>query len=209
MKTRKFIPLNLQYFAGGDVDPNKGEVKKTIEAKKTDEVKQTDEVNKTEPKEEPTDKKEDVITLTQAELNKIITDRLTRDRKAKEEEDAEKALKEQGEYKELYEQSMQSIAEMKAEKAKAERDAEIVKTLKSQGLNDEQVQAHFKWVEKSVGEEDSIEEVVKEYVSNFKVDTSVDPSGGFGATQKPKPKDDENIGQELLDRARAHTKVKL
>lgn len=203
MKTRKFIPLNLQYFAGGDVDPNKGEVEKTIE------VKQTDEVNKTEPKEEPTDKKEDVITLTQAELNKIITDRLTRDRKAKEEEDAEKALKEQGEYKELYEQSMQSIAEMKAEKAKAERDAEIVKTLKSQGLNDEQVQAHFKWVEKSVGEEDSIEEVVKEYVSNFKVDTSVDPSGGFGATQKPKPKDDENIGQELLDRARAHTKVKL
>lgn len=209
MKTRKFIPINLQYFAGGDVDPNKGEVEKTIEAKKTDEVKQTDEVNKTEPKEEHTDKKEDVITLTQAELNKIITDRLARDRKAKEEEDAKKALQEQGEYKELYEQSQQTIAEMKAEKAKADRDAEIIKSLKSQGLNDEQVQSHFKWVEKSVGEEDSIEEVVKEYVSNFKVDTSVDPSGGFGATQKPKPKDDENIGQELLARARAHTKVKL
>lgn len=197
MKTRKFIPINLQYFAEGDVDP-KGE-----------EVKETDKVPETEPQEEPTDKKEDVITLTQAELNKIITDRLARDRKAKEEEDAKKALKEQGEYRELYEQSQQTIAEMKAERAKAERDAEIVRTLKSQGLTDEQVESHFKWVEKSVGEEDSIEDVVKEYVSNFKVDTSVDPSGGFGATQKPKPKDDENIGQELLARARAHTKVKL
>ena len=203
MKTRKFIPINLQYFAEGDVDP-KGE-----EVKQTDEVKETDKVPETEPQEEPTDKKEDVITLTQAELNKIITDRLARDRKAKEEEDAKKALKEQGEYKELYEQSQQVIAEMKAERAKAERDAEIVRTLKSQGLTDEQVESHFKWVEKSVGEEDSIEDVVKEYVSNFKVDTSVDPSGGFGATQKPKPKDDENIGQELLARARAHTKVKL
>lgn len=203
MKTRKFIPINLQYFAGGDVDP-KGE-----EVKQTDEVKEIDKVPETEPQEEPTDKKEDVITLTQAELNKIITDRLARDRKAKEEEDAKKALKEQGEYRELYEQSQQTIAEMKAERAKAERDAEIVRTLKSQGLTDEQVESHFKWVEKSVGEEDSIEDVVKEYVSNFKVDTSVDPSGGFGATQKPKPKEDENIGQELLARARAHTKVKL
>ena len=203
MKTRKFIPINLQYFAEGDVDP-KGE-----EVKQTDEVKETDKVPETEPQEEPTDKKEDVITLTQAELNKIITDRLARDRKAKEEEDAKKALKEQGEYRELYEQSQQTIAEMKAERAKAERDAEIVRTLKSQGLTDEQVESHFKWVEKSVGEEDSIEDVVKEYVSNFKVDTSVDPSGGFGATQKPKPKEDENIGQELLARARAHTKVKL
>lgn len=203
MKTRKFIPINLQYFAGGDVDP-KGE-----EVKQTDEIKEIDKVPETEPQEEPTDKKEDVITLTQAELNKIITDRLARDRKAKEEEDAKKALKEQGEYKELYEQSQQTIAEMKAERAKAERDAEIVRTLKSQGLTDEQVESHFKWVEKSVGEEDSIEDVVKEYVSNFKVDTSVDPSGGFGATQKPKPKEDENIGQELLARARAHTKVKL
>lgn len=203
MKTRKFIPINLQYFAEGDVDP-KGE-----EVKQTDEVKETAKVPKTEPQEEPTDKKEDVITLTQAELNKIITDRLARDRKAKEEEDAKKALKEQGEYKELYEQSQQKIAEMEAERAKAERDAEIVRTLKSQGLTDEQVESHFKWVEKSVGEEDSIEDVVKEYVSNFKVDTSVDPSGGFGATQKPKPKEDENIGQELLARARAHTKVKL
>ena len=203
MKTRKFIPINLQYFAEGDVDP-KGE-----EVKQTDEVKETDKVLETEPQEEPTDKKEDVITLTQAELNKIITDRLARDRKAKEEEDAKKALKEQGEYRELYEQSQQTIAEMKAERAKAERDAEIVRTLKSQGLTDEQVESHFKWVEKSVGEEDSIEDVVKEYVSNFKVDTSVDPSGGFGATQKPKPKEDENIGQELLARARAHTKVKL
>lgn len=203
MKTRKFIPINLQYFAGGDVDP-KGE-----EVKQTDEIKEVDKVPETEPQEEPTDKKEDVITLTQAELNKIITDRLARDRKAKEEEDAKKALKEQGEYRELYEQSQQTIAEMKAERAKAERDAEIVRTLKSQGLTDEQVESHFKWVEKSVGEEDSIEDVVKEYVSNFKVDTSVDPSGGFGATQKPKPKEDENIGQELLARARAHTKVKL
>ena len=203
MKTRKFIPINLQYFAEGDVDP-KGE-----EVKQTDEVKEIDKVPETEPQEEPTDKKEDVITLTQAELNKIITDRLARDRKAKEEEDAKKALKEQGEYRELYEQSQQTIAEMKAERAKAERDAEIVRTLKSQGLTDEQVESHFKWVEKSVGEEDSIEDVVKEYVSNFKVDTSVDPSGGFGATQKPKPKEDENIGQELLARARAHTKVKL
>ena len=197
MKTRKFIPINLQYFAEGDVDP------------KEEEVNETEEVKETDSQEEPTDKKEDVITLTQAELNKIITDRLARDRKAKEEEDAKKALKEQGEYKELYEQSQQTIAEMKAERAKAERDAEIVRTLKSQGLTDEQVESHFKWVEKSVGEEDSIEDVVKEYVSNFKVDTSVDPSGGFGATQKPKPKEDENIGQELLARARAHTKVKL
>src|SRR5699024_6936818 len=203
MKTRKFIPINLQYFAEGDVDPNEEEVKKTEEAEKADEVKET------ETQKEPTDKKENVITLTQAELNKIITDRLARDRKAKEEEDAKKALKEQGEYKELYEQSQQTIAEMKAERAKAERDAEIIKCLKSLGLNAEQVQSHFKWVEKSVGEEDSIEEVVKEYVSNSKVDTSVDPSGGFGAAQKPKPKDDENIGQELLARARAHTKVKL
>ena len=203
MKTRKFIPINLQYFAEGDVDP-KGE-----EVKETGAVNETDKVPETEPQEEPTDKKEDVITLTQAELNKIITDRLARDRKAKEEEDAKKALKEQGEYRELYEQSQQKIAEMEAERAKAERDAEIVRTLKSQGLTDEQVESHFKWVEKSVGEEDSIEDVVKEYVSNFKVDTSVDPSGGFGATQKPKPKEDENIGQELLARARAHTKVKL
>src|SRR5699024_3763918 len=178
MKTRKFIPLNLQYFAEGDVDPNEEEVKKTDEAEKADEVKET------ETQKEPTDKKEDVITLTQAELNKIITDRLARDRNAKEEEDAKKALQEQGEYKELYEQSKQKIDEMEAERAKAERDAEIIKSLKSQGLNDEHVQSHFKWVEKSVGEEDSIEEVVKEYVSNFKVDTSVDPSGGFGATQK-------------------------
>lgn len=197
MKTRKFIPINLQYFAEGDVDP------------KEEEVNETEEVKETDSQEEPTDKKEDVITLTQAELNKIITDRLARDRKAKEEEDAKKALKEQGEYRELYEQSQQTIAEMKAERAKAERDAEIVRTLKSQGLTDEQVESHFKWVEKSVGEEDSIEDVVKEYVSNFKVDTSIDPSGGFGATQKPKPKEDENIGQELLARARAHTKVKL
>ena len=36
METRKFIPLNLQYFAEGDVDPNEEEVKKTEEAEKAD-----------------------------------------------------------------------------------------------------------------------------------------------------------------------------
>src|SRR5699024_5927013 len=124
MKTRKFIPINLQYFDECDEDPTEEEVKKTEEAETDDEVKET------ETQQEPTDKTENVITLTQAELNKIITDRLGRDREAKEEEDAKKALKEQGEYKELYDQSQQTIAEMKAERAKAERDAEIIKSLK-------------------------------------------------------------------------------
>src|SRR5699024_7119152 len=140
------IPLNLQYSAEGDVDPKADEIKKSEEAEKAEEVKEP------QTQKQPTDKQENDITLTHAEKNKIITDRVERERKAREQENAKKGGKEQGKYKELNEQTQQKIAEMEAERGKAGRDAEIVRTLKSQGLTDEQVESHFKWVEKSVGE---------------------------------------------------------
>lgn len=195
MKKFKRIPLNLQYFAEGDVDPEVDGIEIEV-----DDVK-------------PTDKEEK--QFTQADIDRIVKERLDRDRKkseAKAEQEkaeaAKKLLEEQGEYKELLEATKAELEALKAEQEKRERDSSIKSSLKASGLTDEQVEAHFQWVEGSVKEDSDVEDVVKRYVDTLNITTNVDPSGGFGKTSKPGPKVDEDAGKDLLDRVKGLSKVK-
>lgn len=153
------------------------------------------EPEKTESPSETTDQK----TFTQAELDKIIADRLAREQKKrdeavqKERDEAErKRLEEAQEYKTLADKYREELEAIKADALKSKKDALLAKA----GYTDEQVERYRKFVD---GETD--EELAKA-IETLKADippkpTYVDPSPMNGERNKPEPVDGTELGKTM------------
>lgn len=168
---------------------------------KNEEVTQVNDENPTveEPANNPETK-----TFTQAELDKIIADRLAREQKKrdeaiqKERDEAErKRLEEAQEYKVLADKYREELEAIKADALKSKKDALLAKA----GYTDEQVERYRKFID---GETD--EELAKS-IETLKADvppkpTYVDPSPMNGERGKPEQVDSEEKGRSLFQRLR-------
>lgn len=173
MELRKYLPLNLQFFAEESDEETKAEV--------------IDEPTTTEESENNTD--QDVRTFTQAELDKIIADRLAREQKKrdqaiqKERDEAErKKLEEQEEYKGLAQKYREELDAIKAEALTTKKDALLAKA----GYTDEQAERYRKYLDGETDEE--LAQALDQLKSDIPPKKSyVDPSAGNGGKDKPKP----------------------
>lgn len=167
----------------------------------TDEIKDNviDEVI-TEVKDEPT------ITLTQAEFDRKIGERLARE-KAKSEQaiadakaEAErKRLEEEAEFKTLYEQSQARIAEIEAQAKASALNAKKQSLLIEAGYPADKLADVLGFI---TGDD---EDAVKAAVERFKAvapptPAYVDPASGGGGRQQPEQKDGTELGRELYER---------
>src|SRR5699024_8086358 len=115
----------------------------------------------------------------------------------------------EGKYKELLETYQTDLAQMKAKEAERERHAEIVAKLKGHGFNDKDADKHATRIGKYVSDDDDLESEIKDYASDFKAASTVDPSAGYGDKGSHKPKDDEDYGQDVLDRVKGLSRTKF
>lgn len=136
-------------------------------------------------------------TFTQEELDRIIADRLARERKKQKEKAEQERLKEEGKYKELYEKTQQALIATK--KAALLKDA---------GYTEEQVELFTNLLQGETDEELTASlEKLKAANPPFKRNY-VDPSEGNGRKQTPPKKDAEEAGKTLFQRLKEKGKVR-
>lgn len=162
-----------------------------------EEVTQVNETTAAEP-ETTTEEK----TFTQAELDKIIADRLSREQKKrdeavqKEREEAErKRLEEEQQYKELADKYREELEAIKADALKSKKDSLLIKA----GYTDEQIEVLRNTVTGETDEEltQSIEALRAVITPK---PTYADPSAMNGGSNKPEPKDGEEVGKAMYER---------
>jgi hypothetical protein len=176
--------LNLQFFAEGEVDDQET----PAEAKKTE-----SNVDNKVPYDRFKEKIDEVNSL-KAELAKI----------KKAQEEAEKAkLEEQNEYKKLYEQAQQELAQIKEAALNAKKDALLAKA----GYSDEQIALLRNSI--TGGTDEEISQSVSQLTAVIPPKPNyVDPSPMNGERDKPEPVDERNIGIDLFKRLKAKGKIK-
>lgn len=206
-KQRFLLPLNIQYFA--DIDPQGDDpIIEPTGGVSGEGVKPTD----GEP-----DKIIEPKTFTQDQLDAIIADRLTRERKKQDEaaqklrDEAEQTrLKENGEYKELADKRQEQVdllqAQLDAQAAdvlKAKKEALLVKA----GYADEQVEKLSKYVEGATDEElaASIDALKADVPPKQKF---ADPSAGNGTKVEPKKTDLRDKGISAYQRLKEKGKIR-
>lgn len=196
MTKQDLLKLNLQHFADDGEGDGEGEEVTPDEKKQTESEPDGDGTNKQEER-----------TFTQAELDEILSKRLAREKKKAEEEAEEKRLKEQNEFKSLYEKSQEKIKEYERKEAERVRLETIVSKLKEHGFSDEQAQKHSSRINKLADDDESLEDEIKDYVSDFKSANTIEPSAGFGKKGEHKYEEDEEYGKNTLERVRGLSKT--
>lgn len=145
---------------------------------------------------------EDKVEMTQTEFDKIIEDRLARERKKQEdkkEEEREKAehkrLEEKEEYKKLAEKLQNQLDEQKEAAVDTQKDALLTQA----GYSEDQIN----FLKDSIKGDDS--EAIKESVEEMKKvfppeKTYADPSTGNGKKGKPEQKSKRDVGASAFER---------
>lgn len=176
--------LNLQFFAEGEVDDQET----PAEAKNTE-----SNVDNKVPYDRFKEKIDEVNSL-KAELAKI----------KKAQEEAEKAkLEEQNEFKKLYEQAQQELAQIKETALNAKKDALLAKA----GYSDEQIAILRNSI--TGGTDEEISQSVSQLTAVIPPKPNyVDPSPMNGERDKPEPVDERSIGVDLFKRLKAKGKIK-
>lgn len=180
------LRLNIQYFAE---DPE-------------DKPSDDQEIVDTEADEDETgaeNEKNGEVKFTQADLDRIVQERLDRDRRKREAEAEKKRQEEQGEFKELYDNVRKEFAEYK-------RDTLIDTLMLESGYEKDQVERYKKFIE---GEEESdIKESLNALIEDIppKKKETTEPGAYPGRTKEPEQKDGTEIGKELFQRTRRKTR---
>lgn len=200
------LRLDLQYFGGDDKEePTEPQTDPQIDPKEPSEPNNS---TAGEPGTNPEDK-----TFTQEDIDRIVKERLDREKRKRDEaieQERQKAeeqrLKEQGEYKELYEQLQTQLEEQKASVTQAKKESALVQA----GYAAEKIPKLLKLVE---GEEDddiqaSIEELKEIVPVEEKKPSYADPSLMNGKRQQPKQVGGEEKGREVARRLLAKRKPK-
>lgn len=213
MELEKLLRLNLQYFAEGEGENDKGT--------KGDEENKGEGANEEfEGSEKKTDGEPDKAegggegkTFTQADVDRIVKERLEREKKKREEaiqkerDEAErKRLEEQGEYKELAEKLQAQLDAYKEDALKAKKEALLVKA----GYSDKQVGVVYKLLEGETDEEleASLAEVVEAVTPESKAKKYADPSAGNGKKSVPDTRGADEVGKSLFQRLKTSGKIR-
>ena len=158
--------------------------------------------------------KEPEKTFTQADIDRILTERLARERKKFDDEkaaaqaEAERKEREKNEeYKALYESAQAELDRARADAKAAELTAVKTRLLVEAGYTAEQLARVSKYV---VGEdEDAIKASVAEVIADMPPKASgVDPNPGNGRRQEPKPGDLTDEGRALYERLKQSGKLR-
>lgn len=198
---KKLLRMNLQNFAeGGEEEDTNPE----------EQGGQVDPATGDEP-EDKTDREgeEKTVTMTQEEINKMISDRLARERnkqeeeKQKERDEAErKRLAENEEYKELAEKLQNQIDSQKAETMNAKKESALTQA----GYTEDQITYLMDTVK---GEsDDDIQNSVEELAEVFtpKKKSYTDPNPGNVVKNTPENKNAEEIGHSAFERIKGKIK---
>lgn len=154
------------------------------------------------PEDEPDDKripysrfkdKVDEVNRLSAKLDEI---------EKVQEEQRVKELTEQEKYKELYEEALKSIEEVKSQNIANKVESK----LKEAGYKDEQITRLSKLVEGETEEE--IMESIEDLKIAFPTKTYVDPSPDQRKRHKPEGVDGDDIGKSIFDRLKDSGKLK-
>lgn len=210
---KKLLRLDLQYFAEGDgdgADDGGGYDGKTAD-KSDDKVDDVDDSKKGtdgEPDKADGDVDDDggddgegAKTFTQEDVNRIVQERLDRQKR----KDEQKRLEEEGKYKELYEKLQSELQEKEEQAIKASKESAIIKA----GYSEEQLPKLLKFVEGETRDEiqQSIEELT-ELIPVKQDKQYADPSAGNGKKNEPKKTDLADKGREAVKRLRAKGKIR-
>lgn len=196
MKKLNELPLrlNIQFFAEeGDGEPN------------VDSDAPTNETETKVDEEQPGKQSEAEKAYSADDVNRIVQERLARERKKAEEKAEAERLEEQGEYKDLLEKERAKVRELEEAKALAERKQSIQSKLAAKGLSGEEVAKYAKYVEKLVDSDEEIDGAVNEVYGDFvavKQAEYQDPSAGFGDSKQPEAKGKDEIGRSLYQSIR-------
>src|SRR5690606_5063562 len=119
------------------------------------------------------------------------------------EEAKRKELEQQNEYKTLYEQAQEQLAQFKADALNAKKDALLINA----GYSTEQIEVLRNTVTGETDEEiaQSIEKLTQ-VISPKK--NYIDPTPLGGGDGKPSQKDGKELGQSLFERLKAKGKIK-
>lgn len=184
----KLLPLNLQFFAEPG-EPN-------------------------DPPADPPNGGEPEKRFTQADIDRIVKERIDRERKKAEEkieaerEEAErKKLEEQNEFKSLYEKAQADLAAIQREAETAKLESLKTNLLVNAGYTGEQLERVRKYI---VGTD---EETLKASLDEVKADippksTGVDPSVNNTQKQTPPPQDLTEYGGSVYERLKAAGKIR-
>lgn len=192
MKKLNELPLrlNIQFFAEeGDGEPSVDSDAPTNDMETKVDAEQSEEKDEAEKK------------FSAEDVNRIVKERLAREREAAEKKAEDERLEAQGEYKDLLEKERAKVRELEEAKALAERKQTIQSKLAAKGLSGEEVTKYAKYVEKLVDSDEEIDGVVDEVYGDFvavKQASYQDPSAGFGDVKDPEPKSAEEIGREAV-----------
>lgn len=189
----KLLRMNLQHFA--EQQPEQPE--ESTETNTEGDPAETPEVDQPENTEQGEDK-----TFTQADIDKIVTERLARERKKHEEskqaaeaEAERKRLEEAEEYKQLAETYKSELETIKGDALVARKDAALSKA----GYTDEQIELLRNTVNGETNEE--ILEAVKALQNVIAPKpTYVDPNTNNGGRQKPAQVDGREVGISAFER---------
>jgi hypothetical protein len=201
-----FKKLNLQYFSE---DPNAGGANPPDDTK--DENLTNDLDDKTNTGGDP-DKTADDKKFTQDDIDRIVRERLEREKRKRDEalekqkEEAErKRLEEEQKYKELYEKLQGDLETQRKEALQVRKESLLAQA----GYSEEQAKTLVKLVE---GEDD---EALKASLENVKTlfppkkeKEYGDPNPGNGGKQIPKKKNLEDKGKSVYQRLKAKGKVR-
>ncbi|WP_433943616.1 capsid assembly scaffolding protein Gp46 family protein [Paenibacillus sp. SN-8-1] len=158
---------------------------------------------------DPTPNPEPDKTFTQADLDRIVTERLARERKKFEDEktaaqaEAERKQREQNEeYKTLYESAQTELDRVRNEAKTAELNAIKTRLILAAGYGADQLDRVSKYV---TGED---EDAIKASIDEVKADmppkvSGVDPNPNNGPRQQPKPGGLTDAGKAQYERLKA------
>lgn len=183
------LRLNLQFFSEEvDGEPIESDVANNEEETKSESVKES-------VKEEK--------KFTQADVDRIVKERLARAKKDSDDAEEKARLEEQGAYKELLDKANAEIESLKAEKAEAIRTKAISDGLLAKGLSAEEVIKYAKYVDATAKTDEELAEAIDNVYNDFVVATQAaikEPSAGFGEGKAPEQKGDDEFGRDLFKR---------
>lgn len=179
------LKLNLQFFSEKDETKTDDDEDKTETGEPTDTDVDEGDNDEGSGGEEP--------KFTQADLDRIVKDRLAREKRKADEEAEKRRKEEEGEYKELYETAQKELAEFK-------RKNTVETLMLKAGYTEEQVGRYAKFIDGD--EESDIKASLDVLIEDIPPTTAErrEPGAGPRSKQEPTPKDGVEYGKELLSR---------
>jgi hypothetical protein len=153
-----------------------------------------------DPNDKPSDKKAEA-KFTEEEVNRIVKDRLKREKEAREKAEEEARKREEGKYKELLEERERELEKLRKEAQDAKLDAKKTDLLSGAGYAPEQLAFARKNLEGETDEELAASLESLKAVFPPKTDEGIGfPNKGNGSRKPPKEADGYDAGRELAKR---------